>query len=101
MERGQHNCEQGTTLEIICKQLVSIEKEIKEIKDDQKEYLKKVNEIEIEIASRPTAEEQKATMAKVQAHDIYFAIMAVVLGGVLTLIIGIASGYFQHAFGWA
>jgi hypothetical protein len=97
MER--HDCSQGTTLEVICKQLDAIALEIKEIKKDQKEYLDKVQEIEIDRAKYPSPDTVGKYMQKVDAHDIYFGILSVCVGAILAILIGIATGTIQHFLG--
>lgn len=97
MER--HDCSQETTLEIICKQLDAIALEIKEIKKDQKEYLDKVQQIEVDRAKYPSPETVGKYMQRVDAHDIYFGIISVIISAIIAVLIGIATGTIQHFLG--
>jgi hypothetical protein len=94
-----HDCSQGTTLEIICRQLNSIEEEIKEIKNDQKEYLEKVQQIEIDRAKYPSPDTVGKYMKKVDAHDIYFGILSVIMGILIALLIATTTGLIGRILG--
>ena len=101
-----HNCSQGATLATICSQLDNIQSTIKEIREDQKESIEtqkqlaeKVTAMDRDIASRPTATEQRDNIKKVQAHDIYFAIIYTITGILIAILIGLATGVIEKIIG--
>jgi len=94
MDSMEHTCGQGVTLAKICEQLERIKKDIEEIKENQKEYLNKQQDSEIERAKYPEPEVVNRYFQKVDAHDVYFGL----IGVALLLIIGFASGIIQRIF---
>ena len=101
-----HECSQSTTLATICEKLEGIVRDIKEIKENQKEYMSEqregrdqMNQADIDRAKYPSPEVVNGYIKKVDAHDIYFGIIAVAIGAMLTLMIGLATGALQKIFG--
>jgi CHASE3 domain sensor protein len=101
-----HDCSQGTTLATICQQLKNIEESIEEMKENQRTYIsdqkqlaKDIIEINREIATRPTSKEQRDAIRKVEAHDIFFAIIYAVVGICIAVFVGVATGAFRALLG--
>lgn len=101
-----HECSQGSTLATICEKLEGIVRDIKEIKENQKTYINEqkeqretLNQADIDRAKYPSPEVVNGYIKRVDAHDIYFGIMAVAICALITLMIGLATGALQKIFG--
>lgn len=101
-----HDCTQGATLAIICEKLDNIENSISEVKENQKEYIitqnkmnERINIITNDLAKRPTSEEVRAAIKRVDAHDIFFAIIYTAVGAIIVVLVGLLSGFLYKLFG--
>jgi len=79
---------------MICEKLENLEKTIADIKCDQKEQLEKLEAIQLSLASRPDAKLLQKTIAKVNAHDIYFGLIGVALGFIIGWLTGVLDRFF-------
>jgi len=102
----EHDCSQEPILATICEKLVNIEKAIREIKNLQKEYMdeqkeqrEQLNKADIERAKYPSPETVNGYLKKVDAHDIYFAILSVIMGILIALLVAVGSGALQKLLG--
>jgi hypothetical protein len=103
MTEERHDCSQGATLATICAQLKNIEDDIKEMKETQKRYLEDqklafdlINAANINRARYPPPDDVARYFKRVDAHDIYFAIMGVCL----IAMFGWVSGGLSKLLGW-
>ena len=94
-----HICSQEKTLGIILEKLENIESGLKEVRADQKTYVKACTDAAIERAKYPPPDEVKEYLKAVDTHNIYFGIIGVVilasvswLSGVLPHIIKLLWG---------
>jgi hypothetical protein len=92
--KPDHNCTQGATMAMICEKLENLEKTIADIKSDQKEQLEKLESIQLSLAARPDAKLLQKTIAKVNAHDIYFGLMGIALGFIIGWLTGAIDRFF-------
>ena len=94
----QHPCKQGPTLAVICEKLEGIEKNIEEIKTDQKAITTAVTEAALVRAQYPSPTFVNKAIAKLDRHDLYFKIMWVALGCAWAVLLIFVSIQLHNVF---
>jgi hypothetical protein len=87
----EHNCSQGATLAVICEKLERIEGAIIKIEKKQDAYISKLNEIAVNDAKYPTADQMGVMVRTLERHNTYFTIFGAALVSAWGLIIVIIS----------
>lgn len=87
----EHICGQGGTLGIICTKIEEIQKDLVEIKSDQKVYLSNSQKADIDRAKYPPPELVGKKVSQLDRHETYFKIIWVLLGCAWGLLLVVAA----------